>query len=107
MSDELLVKDVLINRLVIIGLGLIGASVALAAKKKKICHEVIGLNRQFSTVIAAKKMGVIDEAIKHLCEISSNLNKNDLVLICVPTLEFESVLRECQRYLAKYLASKV
>ncbi|MBV33042.1 MAG: bifunctional prephenate dehydrogenase/3-phosphoshikimate 1-carboxyvinyltransferase [Porticoccaceae bacterium] len=99
MRDELPVKDVLINRLVIIGLGLIGASVALAAKKKKICHEVIGLNRQFSIVIAAKNSGVIDRAVEDLCEISLNLNKNDLILICVPTLEFESVLRECQRLL--------
>ena len=99
MSYELSVENVLFNRIVIIGLGLIGASIALAAKKRKLCQEVIGLNRQLSTLMSAKESGVIDTAIEDLSEISSDLNENDLILICVPTLEFESVLRECRRLL--------
>ncbi len=99
MSYELSVENVLFNRIVIIGLGLIGASIALAAKKRKLCQEVIGLNRQLSTLMSAKETGVIDTAIENLSEISSDLNENDLILICVPTLEFESVLRECRRLL--------
>ena len=99
MSYELSVENVLFNRIVIIGLGLIGASIALAAKKRKLCQEVIGLNRQLSTLMSAKETGVIDTAIEDLSEISSDLNENDLILICVPTLEFESVLRECRRLL--------
>ena len=99
MSYELSVENVLFNRIVIIGLGLIGASIALAAKKRKLCQEVIGLNRQLSTLMSARESGVIDTAIEDLSEISSDLNENDLILICVPTLEFESVLRECRRLL--------
>ncbi len=99
MSYELSVENVLFNRIVIIGLGLIGASIALAAKKRKLCQEVIGLNRQLSTLMSARESGVIDTAIEDLSEISSDLNENDLILICVPTLEFESVLRECHRLL--------
>ena len=60
MSYELSVENVLFNRIVIIGLGLIGASIALAAKKRKLCQEVIGLNRQLSTLMSAKETGVID-----------------------------------------------
>tara|TARA_X000000950_G_scaffold287766_1_gene401486 strand:- start:81478 stop:83736 length:2259 start_codon:yes stop_codon:yes gene_type:complete len=99
MSYELSVENVLFKRIVIIGLGLIGASIALAAKKRKLCKEVIGLNRQSSTLMSAKETGVIDRAIENLSEISSDLNGNDLILICVPTLEFESVLSECRRLL--------
>ncbi|MAH72902.1 MAG: bifunctional prephenate dehydrogenase/3-phosphoshikimate 1-carboxyvinyltransferase [Cellvibrionales bacterium TMED49] len=99
MSYELSAEDALFNRIVIIGLGLIGASIALAAKKRKLCYEVIGLNRKSSSLMSAKKTGVIDRAIENLSEISLNLNENDLILICVPTLEFESVLKECRRLL--------
>ena len=51
-----------LNQLVIIGLGLIGASIASAVSKRKLARKVIGISRRSSTLELASKAGIIDDS---------------------------------------------
>ena len=51
----------MINRLCIIGVGLIGGSLALALKKAGYCQSVVGAGRNVDNLKKAIELGVIDE----------------------------------------------
>lgn len=55
-----------INRLVIVGLGLIGSSLAIAAREQGLAKTVIGISRRTSTLELALELGVIDRAVRVL-----------------------------------------
>ena len=73
-----------VESILIIGLGMIGASIALASRSKGI--KVFGCDSDYSVVELAKKENYIDESFKSLEEINNeNLaDKIDLVIVCVP-----------------------
>ena len=88
-----------LNQLVIIGLGLIGASIASAVSKRKLARKVIGISRRSSTLELASKAGIIDDSASSLDIIGGTLGSGDVVVICVPTLAVKSVVEECHRHL--------
>lgn len=48
------------DRVTILGVGLIGASFALAIKKHELCREVVGYGRREENLVRAKEKGIID-----------------------------------------------
>ena len=84
-----------INRLVIIGLGLIGSSLAIAAREQGLAKTVIGISRRTSTLELALELGVIDRACDGLEALASELDFGDLVVIGVPTLSVPSIIAVC------------
>ena len=89
-----------INRLVIIGLGLIGSSLAIAAREQGLAKTVIGISRRTSTLELALELGVIDRACDGLEALASELDFGDLVVIGVPTLSVPSVIAVCHEFLS-------
>ena len=75
-----------LNRLVVIGLGLIGSSLALAARQQGLAAQVVGISRRDSTLELALEAGIIDRAEQDLEAVASELKAGDLVVIGVPTL---------------------
>jgi len=70
----------LFDKVAIVGTGLIGGSMALAIKKKRLANEVIGVSRHKETLSTAKKNGVIDRGSQDL-----NIIKDaDLVVLAAP-----------------------
>jgi prephenate dehydrogenase len=51
-----------INKLVVIGVGLIGGSFALALKKAGMVRQVVGVGRSRKNLKDALRLGVIDKA---------------------------------------------
>ena len=88
-----------IGKLVVVGLGLIGSSLALAARQRGLASEVIGVSRRSSTLDMALQAGVIDRVASSLAELSGELGQGDLVVIGVPTLTVPQVLDECAAHL--------
>lgn len=84
----------LINKLVVIGIGLIGGSLATGLKKRGACAEVIGIARRESTCIEAVNLGVVDRAFTSLKNIAAELTAGDVIFISVPTLSVKAVLQE-------------
>ena len=80
-----------IESILIIGLGMIGASLALASKSKGI--KVFGYDSNDSTVELAKKENFIDDSFHSLEEINNkNLSdKIDLVIVCVPPKQTQEI----------------
>ncbi|MBB3060396.1 bifunctional prephenate dehydrogenase/3-phosphoshikimate 1-carboxyvinyltransferase [Microbulbifer rhizosphaerae] len=83
--------DRAIGRLVVVGVGLIGGSLALALKAAGACREVIGVARHRRTCEQALELGIVDRAVTELTEVLPELGPGDLVFVAVPTLAVEEV----------------
>ncbi|TQV84208.1 bifunctional prephenate dehydrogenase/3-phosphoshikimate 1-carboxyvinyltransferase [Exilibacterium tricleocarpae] len=87
-------EENLINKLVVIGLGLIGGSLAAGLKANGRCGEVIGIARRQDTCEQAKALGIVDRAYTSLSEVAAELGERDLIFIAVPTLAVARVFAE-------------
>jgi prephenate dehydrogenase len=79
-----------INKLVIIGVGLIGGSFALALKKAKVVRHVVGVGRTRKNLNTALKLGVIDEISQ---DAAQAVRDADLVLIGTPVGQMAAVMK--------------
>ena len=70
----------LFNKVAIIGVGLIGGSIALALKNKKLVNEVIGVSRLKKSLLLAKKRRAIDKGSQSLDIVKDA----DLVIFATP-----------------------
>lgn len=82
------------NRVLIIGLGLIGGSLARALKEKRVCSQVLGNSRSLDTVNKAIERGIIDSGNHDLSILLQQLERNDVVIIATPTLSVKAVLQQ-------------
>ena len=71
----------MINRLAIIGIGLIGGSLSLALKQSGSVKHVVGFSRKVSTRSEAMSLGVIDSAVS---SIADAIQDADIVVLAVP-----------------------
>src|SRR5690606_8082135 len=90
----------IMNKLVVIGIGLIGGSLATGLKQRGACREVIGIARREQTCADAVAHGVVDRAYTTLDEIAKELCAGDVIFISVPTLAVTEVLREIRKKVA-------
>ncbi|MGV6806919.1 MAG: bifunctional prephenate dehydrogenase/3-phosphoshikimate 1-carboxyvinyltransferase [bacterium] len=82
------------GKLVVVGLGLIGGSLALAARQLGLAEEVIGVSRRASTLDKALARGVVDRICESIADLQSELGAGDLVVIAVPTLTVPAILKD-------------
>ncbi len=76
------------NRLVIVGIGLIGGSFGLAARRCGLAREIIGVARRQSTLDKATLVGACDWATADLTEAATGA---DLVLLAPPVGQMQSI----------------
>ncbi len=88
-----------LGRLLIYGLGLIGGSLAMAARRRGLCREVLGVSRRRETLDRALEMGVVDAVFDSGTEALATLEPGDAVVICVPTLSVRDTLAQLREYL--------
>src|SRR5690606_1011556 len=93
-------RQPLINKFVVIGIGLIGGSLATGLKKRGACVEVIGIARKAESCAEAISHGVVDRAYTSLQDIASELAQGDVIFIAVPTLSVTAVLEEIKQYIS-------
>ena len=87
------------GRLLVYGLGLIGGSLARAARERGLCREVIGVSRRRTTLDAALAMGVVDRVFLSPRDALEILEPGDIVVICVPTLTVKNTFDELREFL--------
>ncbi len=84
------------SKLVVIGLGLIGGSLAAAVKKIGLMKEVVAVVRRQEAIDYALANHIIDRAVFSLEEIASELKAGDIIFIAVPTLSvMETIKHVC------------
>ena len=84
---------IIFERLVILGVGLMGGSLALAAKQASVVGTVVGWSRTDATLQSALANGVIDEAQS---DLSAALADADCVVVATPTTKIEEFLDPVQ-----------
>src|SRR5690606_5619994 len=90
----------LINKFVVVGIGLIGGSLATGLKQRGVCAEVIGIARKQDTCSEAVERGVVDRAYTSIRAIASELSSGDVIFISVPTLAVNSVFEEIKNFIS-------
>jgi prephenate dehydrogenase len=85
-----------VRKLVVIGLGLIGGSLAASSRARGLCQEVIGVVRSEDIGVRALELGVADSYVTNFESIASTLEQGDVVFIAVPTLSVRDVLTQVQ-----------
>ncbi len=86
------------NKVTIIGVGLIGGSLARMMKVQKLAGEIHGAGRSRETLERAIKLGVID----HMGQSSLHAVEHaDLVVLATPVGTFEAIVREIGPHLKK------
>lgn len=87
----------MIDRLCIIGVGLIGGSLAQALKAAGVCGEVVGCGRNIQNLQRARQMGIIDRVET---SIAAAVPGADLVVVATPVGAMEAVFRELARHVS-------
>ena len=88
----------MIERLCIIGTGLIGGSLARALREAGACQEVVGAGRNTGNLQTAVDLGVID---RYDTDLAQAVSGADMVVVCVPLGAMEDVFRAIKDQLAE------
>lgn len=88
----------MLNKITVIGVGLIGGSFAKAARTLDLADEVVGYGPHQETLDKAIKLGVID---KGFTQLEAAVKDADLVLLSVPLGAMTEVLRQIKPFMAE------
>jgi prephenate dehydrogenase len=78
-----------IPRLCVVGLGLLGGSVAKAARERGLAREIVAVGRRASSLEPALRAGVVDEATT---DLASGVKEADFCLLATPVASLERQL---------------
>jgi prephenate dehydrogenase len=79
----------MIRRLAVVGLGLLGGSIAKAARECGFAREVIAVGRRIESLTAALSEGIVDRATTDLAD---GLAAADFVVLATPVASLEALL---------------
>lgn len=82
----------LFERVTIAGVGLIGGSLALAARSADVFGEVVGYGRTETNLLLAQRRGIIDRYSRDIAEAARDA---DLLLLAVPVNTMAGLVRAC------------
>jgi prephenate dehydrogenase len=89
------------DTIAIVGVGLIGGSIGLALKKRRLCRQIIGIGRRPAPLRTAKQLGAIDVATTNW---ERGVASAQLVVVCTPV---DQVVEHVQRVRAACPASTI
>ena len=69
------------NTVAIVGVGLIGGSIGLALRKKKLARTVVGIGRRATSLRLAKEVGAVDSTTT---DLARGVKGAELVVVCTP-----------------------
>jgi prephenate dehydrogenase len=79
------------QKITIIGVGLLGGSIGLAAKKRRVAGEIAGFVRSKKSIADCEKFGATDFATTDLLAAVSN---SDLIILCTPLAQMPSITKQ-------------
>lgn len=79
------------QKITLVGVGLLGGSLGLAIKERKLASRVDGLVRRAASVGECKKLGVVDHATQ---DLKGAVENADLVILCTPIGRMVEVTKE-------------
>ena len=88
--------SIFFNKVTIIGVGLIGGSLARVLKNKNLAGEITGAGRSRETLDLALKLGVVDRISQ---DVSGAVQDSDLVVLASPVGTFLKIIQEVGHHL--------
>jgi prephenate dehydrogenase len=85
------------NTVAIIGVGLIGGSIGLALRERKLASRIVGIGRRTSSLQAALSRGCVTEIST---SISEGVRQADLVVVCTPVEKIADHVTEAAAHCA-------
>ncbi|MBF0532773.1 MAG: prephenate dehydrogenase [Candidatus Omnitrophica bacterium] len=82
-------KSYMFKRVAIIGVGLMGGSLAMALRKKEMAKEIVGYSQRHATLVSALKDKIIDEGV---AEPALAVRNADLIVLATPVQHILAVL---------------
>src|SRR5262249_51651471 len=82
---------VLFRKVAIIGVGLLGGSLGLAVRKRRLAREVAGFVRRAASVSECRRLGAVHVATRDLRLAVADA---DLVVLCTPLAQMPALVRE-------------
>ena len=79
------------QKITIVGVGLLGGSLGLAARKRRVAREIAGYARRPKTVAEVEKIGALDYATTDLLAAVSGA---DLVVLCTPLAQMAALTKQ-------------
>jgi prephenate dehydrogenase len=79
------------RKITIIGVGLLGGSIGLAARQRKLAGEIAGFVRRAASLKDCERSGAVDYATTDLLAAVSN---SDLVILCTPLAQMRSLTQQ-------------
>jgi prephenate dehydrogenase len=79
----------------IIGVGLIGGSIGMAIRARKVARRVVGIGRNAGSLATAKRRQAVDRVTT---DIAQGVQDADLVIVCTPVDTIASISREAARH---------
>jgi len=80
-----------VRKVTIIGVGLLGGSIGLALKRRKLAREIAGFVRRSASLKDCERAGAVDFATTDLLAAVSNA---DLVILCTPLAQMRSLTEQ-------------
>lgn len=87
-------RERVIRRLAVVGLGLLGGSVAKAARERALAREVVAVGRRMESLAGARQDGVVDHASTNLEE---GVAGADVVVLATPVATLEALIPQVWR----------
>lgn len=87
----------LFNKVAIIGVGLIGGSIGLALKKKRLAGKIIGIGHRQKSIDQALKVRAIDAGYVELDQVKGA----DLIILAAPVKEIIDILPKLRKLVSK------
>lgn len=84
----------MLEGIAIVGIGLIGGSVGLAARSRKLAKKVVGIGRSPEKLAEAVRLGAIDQFSLQLTAVA----ECELVVVCTPVGRIARDVRSCARF---------
>ncbi|HEY4760862.1 MAG TPA: prephenate dehydrogenase/arogenate dehydrogenase family protein, partial [Thermoguttaceae bacterium] len=79
----------------IVGVGLIGGSIGLALRQRKLAEQVIGIGRRQESLRVARRIGAVDHTT---VDIEKGVAEADFVIVCTPVGRIVEDVRKAAMY---------
>ena len=87
----------LVSRLTVVGLGLLGGSIARAARARRAAGEIVAVGRTPATLARARAAGVVDHCT---ADLAAGVRDAELVVLCAPVGVLPDLVRAAWPHLA-------
>lgn len=91
-------ENIFFNKVTIIGVGLLGASFALALRQKGLCKTIIGYGRSEENLKKAKERRIIDD---YSLDMQHAAVDSDLIMLSTPVGVFLDIVRQLRHFFKK------